>query len=174
MLPYVSSCVARSFNPVSLPSAGAAARVVRACGRLRAVRRQSGGGDRHAAASGGSPVLAAFFFCCFNQFSGWSRDNGVCVSGGGERAEHRKVQQHGEPGCLLPLQVGPGCSGEHERHLWRQADLLSCGSVVASSVVMMFNNLSIHWVTVLTPSSTLNIWGRPSEMHLIPVTLFTI
>lgn len=56
--------------------------------------------------------LLSFVFAVL-MFSGWSRDNEVCVSGGGERAEHWKVQQHGELGCLLPLQVGPGCSGEH-------------------------------------------------------------
>lgn len=45
------------LNPTLSPPSGAAARVVRACGRLRAVRRQRSGGDRHAAASGASSVF---------------------------------------------------------------------------------------------------------------------
>lgn len=42
-----------------LPPAGAVARVVRACGRLRAIRRQRSGGDWHVAASGGSSFRAS-------------------------------------------------------------------------------------------------------------------
>lgn len=111
-------------NRSHLPPAGAAARIVRACGRLRAVRRQRGGRDRHAVASGGSSDLA--FNCCWKVFSrGKLGFNSVPLfSGGGERAEHWKVQQHGEPGCLFPVQVGAGGSGEHERHFRRHVDLL--------------------------------------------------
>lgn len=50
-LSFVASCLTLLLN-LNLPLAGAVARVVRACGRLRAVRRQRGGGDRHVAPPG--------------------------------------------------------------------------------------------------------------------------
>lgn len=60
---YVFSCQYLSvslLNLTRLLPAGAVARVVRACGRLRAIRRQRSGGDWHVAASGGSSFLASF------------------------------------------------------------------------------------------------------------------
>lgn len=49
--PSMFSCAHRLSN-LNSPSPGAAARVIRACLWLRAVRRQRGGGDRHVAPSG--------------------------------------------------------------------------------------------------------------------------
>lgn len=115
MLPCVSSCLYRSLiQCIYLPqvllhvlfehAAGYALFAVKEVEEIGMLLPQVG-------------LLSSLLFALFNLLSWWSRDNSVCVSGGGERAEHRKVQQHGEPGCLLPLQVGPGCSGEHECHL---------------------------------------------------------
>lgn len=91
---------------------GVIKRVVRTCVRIRAVRRQRGGGDRHAATRGRCSVLAARVALC----STGDFNTQPCVSGRGERAEPRQVQQHGEPGRVLPLQVSPGRAGEHQCH----------------------------------------------------------
>lgn len=74
------------------PFAGFAARVVRARGGLRAVRREGGGGDRHASPSG-EPVL--LHVPVWAIVGSGAEVNPVCVAGRGERAEHRKIQQHG-------------------------------------------------------------------------------
>lgn len=61
------------------------------------------------------------------------------LSGGAERPEHREVQQHGQPGCVFPIQIGSSCPGEHERR-FRRCVFCSLRLQTASpSVVMMFS-----------------------------------
>lgn len=86
----VGSCATLLLN-LNLPLAGAAARVIRACLWLRAVRSQGGGGDRHAAPTGAAFISLVCLLSESMSSSDLEVTVPVCVPGGGERAEHWEV-----------------------------------------------------------------------------------